>query len=88
MGDSGASRCHKHYPGEEVFKIAPRKVAWQSSWSVWRTLPRLGKSQDEEKVIKAARGIMKRARACRAVGGTTFEYKLDKFLKSFEESKE
>ena len=35
-------------------------------------------SLEEEEVTNATRGIMKRARACRAVGGAAFEYKLKK----------
>lgn len=45
-------------------------------------------SLEEEEVTKAARGIMKRARACRAVGGAAFEYKLDKILKSLATNEE
>ena len=41
------------------------------------------KSIEEEEVNKAARVIMKRASACRAVGGSAFWYKLEKNPKVF-----
>ena len=68
---------------QEVRKSKPSTLA-----ELKTTVESFAESLNQEEVVKSARHLRQRARACRLVGGTTFEGSLKRILRDLDRVEE
>ena len=68
---------------QEVRRSKPSTLA-----ELKRTVESFAESLDQEEVVKSARHIRQRARACKHVGGATFEGGLNRILRDLDQAEE
>ena len=67
---------------QQHFVITTRKVIWLTELK--RVVESFAESLDQEEVVKSARHLRQRAKACKHVGGATFEGSLKRILKDLD----
>ena len=69
---------------QQHFKITSRKSKPSTLAELKTTVESFAESLDQEEVVKSARHLRQRARACRHVGGATFEARLKRILRDLD----